>query len=73
LAVESDGKYYAYILIINDDDILVCSTNPQKIMGTLAGIYLFKVDPKTKAKYKPPDSYLGANTGTYNIPSSLAG
>jgi Reverse transcriptase (RNA-dependent DNA polymerase) len=72
-AAKNNGdKYYEYVLIYVDD-ILACSTNPQKIMETLSGVYRFKEDPKTKAKYGPPDRYLGANIGTYQLPDSRDG
>jgi hypothetical protein len=62
-------KYYEYVLIYVDDN-LACFMKPQKIMETLAGVYRFKEDPKTKTKYGPPGRYLGANIGTYQLPNS---
>ena len=42
-------------------------------METLAGVYRFKEDPVTKAKYGPPERYLGANIALYTLPNRKDG
>ena len=69
---ENGDKCYEYVLIYVDD-ILVCSLQATKIMETLAGVYRFKEDPVTKAKYGPPERYLGANIALYTLPNRKDG
>lgn len=69
-AVKKNGdKYYEYVLIYVDD-ILAVSEHPHLIMETLSGVYRFKEDPTSKAKWGPPTRYLGANIANYQLPTS---
>lgn len=69
---ENGNKYYEYVLIYVDD-LLVCSRKPDLIMQTLSKVYRFKEDPKTNEKWTPPDRYLGANIGQYQLHTSSNG
>ena len=70
-AVKPNGdKYYEYVLIYVDD-LLVFSEKPEIIINTFSKIYRFKEDPKTKKTWSPPERYLGANIGTYKVPTNV--
>ena len=55
-------KYYEYLLVYVDD-ILCISHKPKETMDLLAGIYRLKED-----SVGPPDRYLGANVGKFQLP-----
>eukprot|EP00978_Attheya_sp_CCMP212_P029024 scaffold101740_cov51-Attheya_sp.AAC.2 len=65
-----DGfKYYEYVLIYVND-ILALVEHPEKVMISLSDIYRLKKDKKTGKAYAPPERYLGANIGQYDLPDS---
>eukprot|EP00978_Attheya_sp_CCMP212_P004652 scaffold10138_cov34-Attheya_sp.AAC.1 len=69
-ATKLDGfKYYEYVLIYVDD-ILALGEHPEKVMISLSEIYRLKKDKKTGKAYAPPERYLGANIGQYDLPDS---
>jgi hypothetical protein len=69
-ATKLDGfKYYEYVLIYVDD-ILALGEHPEKVMISLSDIYRLKKDKKTGKAYAPPERYLGANIGQYDLPDS---
>lgn len=61
--VKPDGtKYYEYLLVYVDD-IMCISHEPEVTMKAIAGLYRLKND-----EVAPPDRYLGANVGKYQLP-----
>eukprot|EP00978_Attheya_sp_CCMP212_P044366 scaffold308232_cov43-Attheya_sp.AAC.1 len=62
-------KYYEYVLIYVDD-ILALREHPENVMISLSDIYRLKKDKKTGKAYAPPERYLGANIGQYDLPNS---